>query len=134
MTHNNRCWDDDDNDGRLRPLSYPDTNVLLLCFSISSPDSLENIPERWVQEIKHFCPNVPVLLVGLKKDLRHDPEVRVGIFLAPIVRFIRQTESKILDPTVLYLLKLGFFRSYRGYRRSSSRQFGRRRVRRWRIK
>ena len=30
---------------RLRPLSYPDTNVLLLCFSISSPDSLENIPE-----------------------------------------------------------------------------------------
>ena len=69
--------------GRLRPLSYPDTNVLLLCFSISSPDSLENIPERWVQEIKHFCPNVPVLLVGLKKDLRHDPEVRGRIFLAP---------------------------------------------------
>ena len=65
------------NVGRLRPLSYPDTHVLLLCFSISSPDSLENIPERWVQEIKHFCPNVPVLLVGLKKDLRHDPEVRV---------------------------------------------------------
>ena len=76
MTHNNRCCHDDINDGRLRPLSYPDTNVLLLCFSISSPDSLENIPERWVQEIKHFCPNVPVLLVGLKKDLRHDPEVR----------------------------------------------------------
>ena len=134
MTHDNRYWDADDNDGRLRPLSYPDTNVLLLCFSISSPDSLENIPERWVQEIKHFCPNVPVLLVGLKKDLRHDPEVRVNIFIAPIVRFIRQTESKILDPTVLYLLKLGFFRSYRGYRRSSSRQCGRRRVRRWRRK
>ena len=63
------------NVGRLRPLSYPDTHVLLLCFSISCPDSLENIPERWVQEIKHFCPRVPVLLVGLKKDLRHDPEV-----------------------------------------------------------
>ena len=64
------------NVGRLRPLSYPDTHVLLLCFSISCPDSLENIPERWVQEIKHFCPRVPVLLVGLKKDLRHDPEVK----------------------------------------------------------
>ncbi len=25
---------------RLRPLSYPDTNVMLVCFSIDSPDSL----------------------------------------------------------------------------------------------
>jgi len=59
---------------RLRPLSYPDTHVVLLCFSISSPDSLENIPERWVPEVKHFCPNVPYLLVGCKKDLRYDSE------------------------------------------------------------
>ena len=62
---------------RLRPLSYPDTDVILLCFSVSSPDSLENIPERWVPEVKHFCPTVPVLLVGLKKDLRQcEDEVR----------------------------------------------------------
>ena len=62
---------------RLRPLSYPDTDVILLCFSVSSPDSLENIPERWVPEVKHFCPTVPVLLVGLKKDLRQcEEEVR----------------------------------------------------------
>lgn len=57
---------------RLRPLSYPDTNVLLLCFSIDSPDSLENIPEKWVPEVKHFCPRVPLLLIGLKMDLRED--------------------------------------------------------------
>ena len=31
---------------RLRPLSYPDTNVLLICFSVDSPDSLENVPEK----------------------------------------------------------------------------------------
>ena len=30
---------------RLRPLSYPDTDVILMCFAIDSPDSLENIPE-----------------------------------------------------------------------------------------
>jgi len=59
---------------RLRPLSYPDTHILLLCFSISNPDSLENIPERWLPEVKHFCPTVPILLIGLKKDLRHDSE------------------------------------------------------------
>lgn len=57
---------------RLRPLSYPDTDVILMCFSIDSPDSLENIPEKWVPEVKHFCPNVPIVLVGNKKDLRQD--------------------------------------------------------------
>jgi len=58
---------------RLRPLSYPDTDVILMCFSIDSPDSLENIPEKWNPEVKHFCPNVPIILVGNKKDLRNDP-------------------------------------------------------------
>ena len=52
---------------RLRPLSYPDTDVILMCFSIDSPDSLENIPEKWTPEVKHFCPLVPIILVGNKK-------------------------------------------------------------------
>ncbi|KAM4570975.1 rho-related GTP-binding protein RhoA-C isoform 2-T2 [Fundulus diaphanus] len=47
-----------------------------MCFSIDSPDSLENIPEKWTPEVKHFCPNVPIILVGNKKDLRHDEHTR----------------------------------------------------------
>ena len=58
---------------KLRPLSYPDTDVILMCFSIGSPDSLDNIPERWLPEVIHFCPDIPVILVGNKKDLRNDP-------------------------------------------------------------
>jgi len=61
---------------RLRPLSYPDTDVILMCFSIDSPDSLENIPEKWTPEVKHFCPNVPIILVGNKKDLRNDDNTK----------------------------------------------------------
>ena len=34
---------------------------------------MENIPEKWTPEVKHFCPNVPIILVGNKKDLRNDP-------------------------------------------------------------
>ena len=52
---------------RLRPLSYPDTDVVLLVFSISTPDTLANVPERWVPEVKHFCPEAPIILVGNKK-------------------------------------------------------------------
>uniref|UniRef100_A0A3B5QEU4 Rho-related GTP-binding protein RhoC-like n=1 Tax=Xiphophorus maculatus TaxID=8083 RepID=A0A3B5QEU4_XIPMA len=61
---------------RLRPLSYPDTDVILMCYSIDSPDSLENISEKWTPEVKHFCPNVPIILVGNKKDLRNDENTR----------------------------------------------------------
>ena len=58
---------------RLRPLSYPDTDVILMCFSVDGPDSLENIPVKWTPEAWHFCPHVPIVLVGNKKDLRNDP-------------------------------------------------------------
>lgn len=57
---------------RLRPLSYPDSDVLLAAFSIDSPAAFENIPNKWIPEARHFCPNVPIVLVGLKKDLRND--------------------------------------------------------------
>ncbi|XP_054706503.1 ras-like GTP-binding protein Rho1 [Uloborus diversus] len=57
---------------RLRPLSYPDTDVVLICFGIDDPDSLANVTEKWYPEVRHFCPNVPILLVGNKKDLRCD--------------------------------------------------------------
>lgn len=58
---------------RLRPLSYPDSNVILICFSIDSPDSLDNVLEKWIPEVLHFCQGVPVILVGCKVDLRNDP-------------------------------------------------------------
>jgi len=59
---------------RLRPLSYPDSHVVLICFAIDLPDSLENVQEKWIGEVMHFCPKVPVMLVGCKKDLRRDPQ------------------------------------------------------------
>ncbi|KAJ3220915.1 hypothetical protein HDU81_011089 [Chytriomyces hyalinus] len=60
---------------RLRTLSYPDTNSVLVTFAIDSPDSLENVHEKWYPEVAQYCPGVPVVLVGLKKDLRHDQAV-----------------------------------------------------------
>lgn len=54
----------------IRPLSYPNTDVILLCYSISSVESFANISHKWLKEIKWFCPKVPLILVGLKKDLR----------------------------------------------------------------
>jgi len=59
---------------RLRPLSYPQTDVFLVGFSVISPASFENVRAKWVPEIQHHCPNTPMILVGTKLDMREDKE------------------------------------------------------------
>ena len=57
---------------RLRPLAYPQTDIFLICFSILSPESFKNVKAKWLPEMIHHCPDVPILLVGTKLDLRQD--------------------------------------------------------------
>eukprot|EP01104_Vermistella_antarctica_P001046 TRINITY_DN1110_c0_g1_i1.p1 TRINITY_DN1110_c0_g1~~TRINITY_DN1110_c0_g1_i1.p1 ORF type:complete len:268 (-),score=79.19 TRINITY_DN1110_c0_g1_i1:168-971(-) len=55
---------------RLRPLSYPGADIVLLCFSTVSPPSYESIKVKWFPEVHHYVPSVPNILVGTKLDLR----------------------------------------------------------------
>lgn len=55
---------------RLRHLSYPNTDVILMCFSVESRVSFENVLSKWTPEVKRFCSKVPIILVGNKKDIR----------------------------------------------------------------
>ena len=48
---------------RLRPLSYPQTDVFLVCFSVVSPSSFENVKEKvsrtrgaWLVQVTHPLP------------------------------------------------------------------------------
>ncbi|KAN0031380.1 hypothetical protein ACTFIV_005244 [Dictyostelium citrinum] len=58
----------------IRPSTYPNTNVIILCFSIDSPTSYENITKKWIPEIKQYAPSkhTPIILLGTKCDLRED--------------------------------------------------------------
>ncbi|KAK6315393.1 hypothetical protein J4Q44_G00149220 [Coregonus suidteri] len=56
----------------VRPLSYPDSDVVLICFDISRPETLDSVLKKWKGEIQEFCPNTKMLLVGCKSDLRTD--------------------------------------------------------------
>ena len=88
-------WDtgSDDTYDRVRALAYPDSHVILICFDISNPKSLDNVQEKvrgrllntsalififrlsqWISEVNHFCRGLPIILVGLKKDLRRNPK------------------------------------------------------------
>ena len=42
----------------------------MLCFSISDRASYENIRLKWLPELRHHGPQVPIVLLGTKQDLR----------------------------------------------------------------
>jgi len=55
----------------LRPLSYAKSHVILIAFAIDTPDSLENVTSKWIEEVRSICgPVIPIILVGCKSDLR----------------------------------------------------------------
>jgi small GTP-binding protein len=61
---------------RVRPLSYPNTDVFLVAFSVTSRTSFTNVRDKWLPELLSQ-PLVDlsvskVILVGTKSDLRGD--------------------------------------------------------------
>jgi small GTP-binding protein len=63
---------------RLRPLSYPRTDVFLVCFSLNNRNTFNSVKHKWIPEINHYCPGTKWLLVGTKSDIR-DNDPRNGI-------------------------------------------------------
>ncbi|XP_048595583.1 rac-like GTP-binding protein ARAC1 isoform X1 [Brassica napus] len=59
---------------RLRPLSYRGADVFILAFSLISKASYENVSKKWIPELEHYAPGVPIVLVGTKLDLRDDKQ------------------------------------------------------------
>lgn len=64
---------------KLRPLCYNNADIFLLCFSVVSPASFQNVAEKWVPEIQNHSPGVPLLLVGTQSDLREDVKVLIEL-------------------------------------------------------
>jgi len=57
---------------KFRPLSYAQTDVFILCYSVISPNSLQNVKSKWYPELAHHAPDVPIVLVATKADLKDD--------------------------------------------------------------
>ena len=84
---------------RLRTLAYPNTDVFMVCFSVASPTSFENIKEKWIPEIKHYCPKIPIVLVGTQSDLRGDPAT-ISMLSRAKQHFVTQEEGQRLAKQV----------------------------------
>ncbi|OHW95337.1 GTP-binding protein rho2 [Colletotrichum incanum] len=77
---------------RLRPLAYSNAHVILVGFSVDTPDSLDNVKHKWAEEASRLCPNVPIILVGLKQDLRENP-VSIKEMRKESLRFVTYQEG-----------------------------------------
>ncbi|KAK9463611.1 P-loop containing nucleoside triphosphate hydrolase protein [Lipomyces oligophaga] len=75
---------------RLRPLSYSRAHVVLVGFAVDTPDSLDNVSAKWIIEINELCPDIPIILVGLKKDLRQD---------ARAIEEMRKANRRFISPS-----------------------------------
>jgi small GTP-binding protein len=65
---------------RLRPLSYPQTDVFILMYSVMNYNSFEHVSSKWIPEIQHHAVGVPFILVGTEVDLRDNPGSRTDLF------------------------------------------------------
>ncbi|CAI5012036.1 CPS_HP_G0084950.mRNA.1.CDS.1 [Saccharomyces cerevisiae] len=57
---------------RLRPFSYSKADIILIGFAVDNFESLINARTKWADEALRYCPDAPIVLVGLKKDLRQE--------------------------------------------------------------
>eukprot|EP00761_Pharyngomonas_kirbyi_P012602 gb/GECH01012629.1/.p1 GENE.gb/GECH01012629.1/~~gb/GECH01012629.1/.p1 ORF type:complete len:758 (+),score=163.83 gb/GECH01012629.1/:1-2274(+) len=67
---------------RLRPLSYPQTDIFIFCFDLNQRESLQHLKNRWIEEISHHCPNAMIVVWGNKLDLLQRKK--------PIIRWIQK--------------------------------------------
>lgn len=79
---------------QLRPLSYPKTDVFILCYAIDSMSSFAEVTERWLPEIRHYNPGAPIILVATKTDLRHSQSKGEQKILEQDI--VRQADGKAL--------------------------------------
>ena len=54
---------------RLIPLSFPQTDVFLLCYSMMNPFSLKQLADKWYPTISHHCPGTPFFIVRVQDEL-----------------------------------------------------------------
>ncbi|XP_022095139.1 ras-related protein ced-10-like isoform X2 [Acanthaster planci] len=87
---------------RLRPLSYPQTDIFLVCFSVEGPPSYSNVQTKWVPELQHHAPAVPFILVGTKIDLREDRETLTRLSQQGKAPFKKEAGEKLAAKTGAY--------------------------------
>jgi small GTP-binding protein len=66
----------------LRPLTYGNADVFVLCYSCMKPEGIDNLVKKWLPEKEQYNKDAPYVLVGTKTDLRNDKEATAALLKA----------------------------------------------------
>ena len=55
-----------------RQVAYSRSDLVMVCFALDCPQSLQHVEEFWVPEILEHAPGIPYMLVGNRRDLRDE--------------------------------------------------------------
>lgn len=91
-----RLWDTFGDHHKDRRFAYGRSDVVLMCFDVGRISSLENCRNMWIHQIRRFCPNTPIILVGCKNDTRFiykdEQYLRYCKERSPLVRQVREKD------------------------------------------
>ena len=52
-------------------------DIVIICFSFDSAQSLKSVANKWIPEIEQHCPGVPFFVVANKTDVEVDQDVKL---------------------------------------------------------
>eukprot|EP00095_Tigriopus_kingsejongensis_P009866 maker-scaffold757_size101632-snap-gene-0.20 protein:Tk09866 transcript:maker-scaffold757_size101632-snap-gene-0.20-mRNA-1 annotation:"hypothetical protein DAPPUDRAFT_225906" len=106
-----RLWDTFGDHHKDRRFAYGRSDVVLMCFDVGRQSSLENCRDMWHQQIKKFCPNTPIILVGCKNDVRFmlndEQYINYCRERSPLVRQVREKDLVMPDQGRMVAKELG---------------------------
>eukprot|EP01084_Bolivina_argentea_P225390 380894_1 len=93
---------------RLRPLAYPLSDIFLICIEISDIHSFENgtVQKRWIEELNHHSPGVPMILIGTKSDLRLETNANIDNTEQPLLISIKDLKNVSVATNCLMYIEI----------------------------
>ena len=105
-----------DNYREMRTMAYPDAHLFIICFSVVSPVSFQNVLTKWIPEVIMHNPYSKILLLGTQNDLRDNEKVleelqksgkqpisvEKGVHLAKKIKSEGYMECSSMDCSTLY--------------------------------
>lgn len=56
----------------LRELAYKDCDAVIVCFDLTEESTLASVEQKWIPELRDYCPHLPIYIVGCKRDIMCD--------------------------------------------------------------
>jgi len=78
---------------KLRILSYPKTDVLVVCFDLTNEVTFQNLEKHWYPELSRYCPDTPTIIVGTKYDLIKDKDI--GDFKKKVEAYAYKKDTEV---------------------------------------